>query len=168
MNKTEISEQELEDFIDVLGNQPIRRKYSIKQVRDIFKQMEEDGFIQTAKESQQIEDSLKRSEQKELAQKTKREARLERDAISVENTAQQMREFLEENLDTFDVNPFTFNMKDEGLRELAENAYDLFRQQRLAQDGNIQLSLFDSQKKDKWVKMMMKSILNQLKRQRNR
>jgi len=168
MNQIEISEQELQDFIDILGNQPIRRKYSIKQVRDIFKQMEEDGFIQTAKKSQQIEDKLKKAESKELAQKEQREARLERDAVLVENTAEQMKEFLEENLDTFDVNPFTFNMKDEGLRELAENAYDLFRQQRLAQEGKIQLSLFDTQKRDKWVKMMMKSILNQLKRQRNR
>jgi len=168
MNQIEISEQELQDFIDILGNQPIRRKYSIKQVRDIFKQMEEDGFIQTAKKSQQIEDKLKKAESKKLAQKEQREARLERDALLVENTAEQMKEFLEENLDTFDVNPFTFNMKDEGLRELAENAYDLFRQQRLAQEGQIQLSLFDTQKRDKWVKMMMKSILNQLKRQRNR
>ena len=164
MNKTEISEQELEDFVNILGNQPIRRKYSIKQVRDIFKQMEEDGFIQTAKESKKIEDTQIKAEQKEAERQNKLSQQLEKDRLSVEDRRKQMEKFLNENLNTFNVNPYPLGMRDEGLRELAEDAYRLFREQRLAIEGSIQTTLFDAEDRERFIKLMMRSILNRIKR----
>ena len=164
MNKTEISEQELEDFVNILGNQPIRRKYSIKQVRNIFKQMEEDGFIQTAKESKKIEDTQIKAEQKEAERQNKLSQQLEKDRLSVEDRRKQMEKFLNENLNTFNVNPYPLGMRDEGLRELAEDAYRLFREQRLAIEGSIQTTLFDAEDRERFIKLMMRSILNRIKR----
>lgn len=164
MNKKDITEAELDEFVDILGNQPIRRKYSIMQIRNIFKQMEEDGFLQTGKQSQKVEAKQIRAEQKELSRKERLKKQLDKDAASVEARQKQMESFLEENLDTFNVNPYPLGMKDEGLREAAEDTYRLFKENQLAIEGNVQRSLFEAQEREKFIKVMMKSILNRVKR----
>tara|TARA_R100000388_G_C7226816_1_gene152227 strand:+ start:9 stop:1304 length:1296 start_codon:yes stop_codon:yes gene_type:complete len=164
MNKKDITEAELDEFVDILGNQPIRRKYSIMQIRNIFKQMEEDGFLQTGKQSQKVEAKQIKAEQKELSRKERLKKQLDKDAASVEARQKQMESFLEENLDTFDVNPYPLGMKDEGLREAAEDTYRLFKENQLAIEGNVQRSLFEAEERERFIKVMMKSILNRVKR----
>ena len=164
MNKKDITEAELDEFVDILGNQPIRRKYSIMQIRNIFKQMEEDGFLQTAKQSQKVEAKQIRAEQKELSRQERLKKQLDKDAASVEVRQKQMETFLNENLDTFDVNPYPLGMKDEALREAAEDTYRLFKENQLAIEGNIQRSLFEAEERERFIKVMMKSILNRVRR----
>ena len=164
MNKMNISETELEEFVDILGNQPIRRKYSIMQIRNIFKQMEEDGFIETAKQTQKVETEQIKAEQKELSRQQRLKKQLDKDAASVENRQKQMESFLNENLDTFNVNPYPLGMKDESLREAAEDTYRLFKENQLAIEGNVQRSLFEAEERERFIKVMMKSILNRVKR----
>tara|TARA_R100001163_G_C5055340_1_gene191813 strand:+ start:40 stop:1902 length:1863 start_codon:yes stop_codon:yes gene_type:complete len=164
MNKMDISETELEEFVDILGNQPIRRKYSIMQIRNIFKQMEEDGFIETAKQTQKVETEQIKAEQKELSRQQRLKKQLDKDAASVENRQKQMESFLNENLDTFNVNPYPLGMKDESLREAAEDTYRLFKENQLAIEGNVQRSLFEAEERERFIKVMMKSILNRVKR----
>ena len=164
MNKKDITEAELDEFVDILGNQPIRRKYSIMQIRNIFKQMEEDGFLQTAKQSQKVEAKQIRAEQKELSRQERLKKQLDKDTASVEARQQQMEAFLNENLDTFDVNPYPLGMKDEALREAAEDTYRLFKENQLAIEGNVQKSLFEAEERERFIKVMMKSILNRVRR----
>ena len=164
MNKKDITEAELDEFVDILGNQPIRREYSIMQIRNIFKQMEEDGFLQTAKQSQKVEAKQIRAEQKELSRQERLKKQLDKDAASVQVRRQQMEAFLNENLDTFNVNPYPLGMKDEALREAAEDTYRLFKENQLAIEGNVQRSLFEAQERERFIKVMMKSILNRIKR----
>mgnify|MGYP003112211527 CR=1 FL=1 len=164
MNQVDINEQELDKFVDILGNQPIRRKYSIKQIKEIFKQMEEDGFIQTSKQSQKIETEQIKAEQKEISRQQRLRDQLNKDAVSVEARQKQMESFLNENLDTFNVNPYPLGMKDESLREAAEDTYRLFKENQLALEGSVQKSLFETEEREKFIKVMMKSILNRVKR----
>jgi len=164
MNKKDITEAELDEFVDILGNQPIRRKYSIMQIRNIFKQMEEDGFLETAKQTQKVETEQIKAEQKELARQQRLKKQLDKDAASVEARQQQMESFLNENLDTFNVNPYPLGMKDEALREAAEDTYRLFKENQLAIEGNVQRSLFEAEEREKFIKVMMKSILNRVRR----
>ena len=164
MNKIDISESELDEFVNILSQQPIRRKYSIKQVKDIFKQMEEDGFMQTSKQSQKVETEQIKAEQKELSRQERLRKQLDKDTVSVEARQKQMESFLNENLDTFNVNPYPLGMKDESLREAAEDTYRLFKENQLAIEGNIQRSLFESEEREKFIKVMMKSILNRVRR----
>jgi len=166
MNKVNISEEELYKFVDILGNQPIRRKYSIMQVRDIFKQMEEDGFIKTAKQSLKAEQTEVRSEIKEAREKAKRQERLDKDTASVERREEVIDKYIKKNPQKFPKTSYPFGMKDEALRELAEQRYDEIRKNRLIRE-NIQDDFFEApKKKEAAIRLIMKSILNQQRRKK--
>ena len=51
-------------------------------------------------------------------------------------------------------------MKDEALREKAEQFYDTMRKNRLIRE-DIQGSIFDEEAKERFIQKMMKSILKQ-------
>ena len=164
MNKIDISETELDEFVNILSKQPIRRKYSIKQVKDIFKQMEEDGFIQTPKESLKAEQAEVRSEIKEAQAKAKQQERLDRDASSVEKRVEVIDKFINQDPSQYQKTSFAFGMKDEDLRELAEAKYNELRRNRLIRE-DIQDDFFEApKKKEAAIKLIMKSILNQQRR----
>ncbi len=166
MNKVDISEEELYKFVDILGNQPIRKRYSIMQVRDIFKQMEEDGFIKTAKQSLKAEQTEVRSEIKEAREKAKRQERLDKDTASVERREEVIDKYIKKNPQKFPKTSYPFGMKDEALRELAEQRYDEIRRNRLIRE-NIQDDFFEApKKKEAAIKLIMKSILNQQRRKK--
>jgi len=166
MNKIEISEAELDEFVNILSEQPTRRKYSIKQVKEIFKQMEEDGFMQTSKESLKTEQAEVRSEIKEAQAKAKQQERLDKDAASVERRVEVIDNFINKNPQKFPKTSFPFGMKDEGLRELAEKRYNEMRKNRLIRE-TVQEDFFEAPKKrEEAIKLIMKSILNQQRRRK--
>ena len=164
MNKIDINETELDEFVNILSKQPIRRKYSIKQVKEIFKQMEEDGFMRTPKESLKAEQAEVRSEIKEAQAKAKQQERLDKDASSVEKRVEVINKFINQDPEKYQKTSFAFGMKDEDLRELAEEKYNELRRNRLIRE-DIQDDFFEAPKKrEEAIKLIMKSILNQQRR----
>jgi len=162
MNKTEISEAELDEFVNILSEQPTRRKYSIKQVKEIFKQMEEDGFMQTSKESLKTEQAEVRSEIKEAQAKAQQQERLAKDDASVQRRVEQLSSA---PTDEF-TNPFSLNMKDETLRELAEKAYEETQEYKLTLGPQQRkLEIFETEDREAWIKRYMRRTLDKIKRE---
>ena len=56
--------------------------------------------------------------------------------------------------------PYALGMKDEALREKAEQFYETMRTNRLIRE-DIQGSIFDEEAKERFIQKMMKSILKQ-------
>tara|TARA_R100000482_G_C5124429_1_gene147791 strand:+ start:32 stop:1915 length:1884 start_codon:yes stop_codon:yes gene_type:complete len=162
MNKTEISQAELDEFVNILSEQPTRRKYSIKQVKKIFEQMEEDGFMQTSKESLKTEQAEVRSEIKEAQAKAQQQERLAKDAASVQRRVEQLSSA---PTDEF-ANPFSLNMKDETLRELAEKAYEETQEYKLTLGPQQRkLEIFETEDREAWIKRYMRRTLDKIKRE---
>ena len=162
MNKTEISQAELDEFVNVLSEQPTRRKYSIKQVKKIFEQMEEDGFMQTSKESLKAEQAEVRSEIKEAREKAAQQKRLDKDRISVDKLREK---YSNAPIDEF-TNPYDLSMKDEILREKAEKAYEELQQFKLTLGPQQQkLDIFETEDREAWIKRYMRRTLDKIKRE---
>jgi len=165
MNQTHISEDELVEFINRLGAGRIDRAVSIKQVKAIFDEMVEDGWIQSAKASQKAETKQIKTEQKVAETKAKRQKQLDKDDISVEKAGEMLGTFLDKNLDTFDVNPYPGGMKNEDLREFAEQQFKQFKQAELDElPLKFGTEIFGKEQEEKFVTLTMKSILNRIKR----
>ena len=162
MNKIDISEAELDEFVNILSEQPTRRKYSIKQVKKIFEQMEEDGFMQTSKESLKAEQAEVRSEIKEARERAKQQERLAKDDASVQRRVEQLSSA---PTDEF-TNPFSLNMKDEILREKAEKAYEETQKYKLTLGPQQRkLEIFETEDREAWIKRYMRRTLDKIKRE---
>ena len=162
MNKIDISESELDEFVNILSKQPIRKKYSIKQVKDIFKQMEEDGFMQTSKESLKAEQAEVRSEIKEAQEKAAQQKRLDKDRVSVDKLREK---YDSAPIDEF-TNPYDLSMKDEILREKAEKAYEELQEFKLTLGPQQQkLDIFEMEDREAWIKRYMRRTLDKIKRE---
>ena len=73
--------------------------------------------------------------------------------------------FLDKNLDTFDVNPYPGGMKNEDLREFAEEQFKEFKQAELDElPLKLGFDIFSKEQKEKFVTLTMRSILNRIKR----
>lgn len=163
MNQIDISEDELVEYVNRLGSGPIDRSVSIKQVKEIFDQMAEDGWVQSTKASQKAETQEIKVEQKTAETKAKKQKQLTKDNTSVKK-AQDILGKLDENLDTFDVNPYPFGMKDEALREKVEKAYEELQKYKLTLGPQQQkLEIFELEDKEAWIKNRMRLILDKIK-----
>lgn len=164
MNQIHISEDELVEYVNRLGSGRIDRSVSIKQVKEIFDQMAEDGWVQSTKASQKAETKEIKVEQKAAEAKVKKQKQLDKDAKSVKKVGDIMNKFLVEDLDTFDVNPYPLGMKDEGLREAVENAYDEVQKYKLTLGPQQQkLEIFETEDKKAWVNKRMRLILDKIR-----
>ena len=127
--------------------------------------MVEDGWIQSAKASQKAETKQIKTEQKVAETKAKRQKQLDKDDISVEKAGEMLGTFLDKNLDTFDVNPYPGGMKNEDLREFAEQQFKQFKQAELDElPLKFGTEIFGKEQEEKFVTLTMKSILNRIKR----
>ena len=162
MNQIDISEDELVEYINRLGSGPIDRSVSIKQVKEIFDQMAEDGWVQSTKASQKAETKQIKTEQKAAETKAKKQKQLDKDRISVDK--------LREKYDSAPINEFTnpydLNMKDEILREKAEKAYEELKQYKLTLGPQQQkLDVFEIEDREEWIKRYMRRTLDKIKRE---
>ena len=165
MNQIHISEDELIEYVNRLGSGPIDRSVSIKQVKQIFDQMAEDGWVQSTKASQKAETKQIKTEQKAAETEAKKQKQFDKEELSVKKAGEMLGTFLNNNLDTFDVNPYPGGMKNEDLREFAEQQFKKFKQ---AEADELPLKLgteiFSKEQEEKFVTLTMKSILNRIKR----
>ena len=162
MNQKHISEEELVEFINRLGVGPIDRSLSIRQVKGIFDEMVEDGWIQSTKASQKAETQQIKAEQKAAEAKAKHQKQLDKDRISVEK-AETILGKLDENIDSFDVNPYPGGMKNETLREKVEEAYEELQQYKLTlEPQQRKFEIFELEDKEAWIKNRMRLILDKI------
>ena len=153
---------ELVEYINRLGSGPIDRSVSIKQVKEIFDQMAEDGWVQSTKASQKAETKQIKTEQKAAETKAKKQKQLDKDRISVDK--------LREKYDSAPIheftNPYDLNMKDEILREKAEKAYEELKQYKLTLGPQQQkLDVFEIEDREEWIKRYMRRTLDKIKRE---
>ena len=167
MNKVDISEEELYKFVDILGSQPLRKRYSIMQVRDIFKQMEEDGFIQTAKQSKKAEAAEIKAEDKAAADRAKDKEVFEREEAQVDRTLppQVYIDWVTKNQNKFPKKKYAYGMRDPDLYARAAKIIDEDVKNRLSFGEAIQGSLFAEQDRETKIINMMRAILG-LKRKK--
>ena len=161
MNQKHISEDELVEFINRLGSGPIDRSLSIRQVKDIFDEMVKDGWVQSTKASQKAEAKQIKTEQRAAEAKAKHQKKLDKDRISVDKLEEI---YGSAPYDEF-TNPYELNMKDEILRERAEEAYKKFKKYKLTHEGPQQGSLFETEDREAWIKRYMRRTLDRIKRE---
>ena len=127
--------------------------------------MEAEGFKLNPKESAKAEAAEIKTEKQAADAKAKRQKQLDKDTLSVEKVQPKLDKFLNENLDTFAANPYPLGMKDEGLRELAEEEFRKFKKAELDElPLKLGTEIFGKEQEDKFVKLTMKSILNRIRR----
>ena len=90
-------------------------------------------------------------------------AQLKIDERDVEATGKIIDKYIRSNPKKYN-KPYPFGMRDQDLRDAAENAWVWMSKNKLNIEGEIQTSIFDAENKEKWIKFTMKSILNQSKR----
>ena len=161
MNKTEISQAELDEFVNILSEQPTRRKYSIKQVKKIFEQMEEEGFIQTPTETAKAEAAEIKAEKQAADAQAKTQKQLNKDTASVEQ-AEAILGKLDKNIEKF-VNPYPFRMKSEELREAVEKEFEELQEYKLTLGPQQRkLEIFELEDKEAWIKKRMQLYLDKI------
>ena len=140
--------------------------YSAPELKKIFSDMEADGFKLNPKESAKAEAAEIKTEKQAADAKAKKQKQLDKDTASVEKLQPNLEKFLNENLDTFAANPYPLGMKDEGLREFAEEEFKKFKQAELDElpIKGFGTEIFGKEQEDKFVKLTMKSILNRIRR----
>jgi len=123
MNQKQIDQDELVEFIDRLGANPLEAKYSIKQVKDILKQMEEDGFKATSKASEAAETKIIKSEQKTAKDKKARQAKIDQEFQKSVVESETYRKYYASDQGKFK-SPLVKGSKDDMLITHAEDIYE--------------------------------------------
>ena len=123
MNQKQIDQDELVEFIDRLGANPLEAKYSIKQVKDILNQMEEDGFKATSKESQAAETKVIKSEQKTAKERKARQAKIDQEFQKSVVESETYRKYYASDPGKFK-SPYVKGLKDDMLITHAEDIYE--------------------------------------------
>ena len=123
MNQKQIDQDELVEFIDRLGTNPLEAKYSIKQVKDILNQMEEDGFKATSKESQAAETKVIKSEQKTAKERKARQAKIDQEFQKSVVESETYRKYYASDEGKFK-SPLVKGSKDDMLITHAEDIYE--------------------------------------------
>ena len=134
--------------------------YSAPELKKIFSDMEAEGFKLNPKQSAKAEAAEIKAETKAAKEKAKKQKQLDKDAVSVEKVSETIDKFVNKNLNKFPKTPYALGMKDEALREKAEQFYETMRKNRLIRE-DIQGSIFDEEAKERFIQKMMKSILKQ-------
>ena len=148
-----------EEIAERLGKLELN-DYSAPELKKIFSDMEAEGFKLNPKESAKAEAAEIKAEKQAADAKAKKQKQLDKDSTSVEKTAEIIDKFVNKNLNKFPKTPYALGMKDEALREKAEQFYDTMRKNRLIRE-DIQGSIFDEEAKERFIQKMMKSILKQ-------
>ena len=123
LNKTDISQAELEEFISRLGSDPLQSKYNIKQVKSILKQMEEDGFLVKPKTSQAKEERVIKSEQKVTKDKKTRRTKIDQEFQKSVVESETYRKYYASDVGKFK-SPLVKGSKDDMLITHAEDIYE--------------------------------------------
>ncbi len=153
-----------EEIAERLGKLELN-DYSAPELKKIFSDMEAEGFKLNPKESAKAEAAEIKTEKQAADAKAKRKKQLDKDRLSVEKVQPKLDKFLNENLDTFAANPYPLGMKDEGLRELAEEEFRRFKKAELDElPLKFGTEIFGKKQEEEFVKLTMKSILNRIRR----
>ena len=168
MNMVEINEEELIEFINRLGAGRIDRTVSIKQVKDIFDEMLDDGFIESARVSQRKEAKQIKAEDKEATTKAKFEKQFEKEEAEVSKTLKPdvYKDWVTKNEDKFP-KAYPYGMADPDLYDRASKIVDGELLARLNFGEAIQGSLFAKQNREQQIKNLMRAILG-LKRKKKK
>ena len=148
-----------EEIAERLGKLELN-DYSAPELKKIFSDMEAEGFKLDPKQSAKAEAAEIKAEKQAADAKAKKQKQLDKDRTSVEKTGEAIDKFVNKNLNKFPKTPYALGMKDEALREKAEQFYDTMRKNRLIRE-DIQGSIFDEESKERFIQKMMKSILKQ-------
>ena len=148
-----------EELAERLGQLELN-DYSAPELKKIFSDMEAEGFKLNPKESAKAEAAEIKAETQAAAEKAKKQKQLDKDDVSVEKVGKAIDTFVNKNTNKFPKTPYALGMKDEALREKAEQFYDTMRKNRLIRE-DIQGSIFDEEAKERFIQKMMKSILKQ-------
>tara|TARA_R100001460_G_scaffold60124_1_gene100135 strand:+ start:70 stop:1875 length:1806 start_codon:yes stop_codon:yes gene_type:complete len=152
-----------EEIAERLGQIELN-KYSAPELKQIFLDMEAEGFKLNPKQSAKAEAAEIKTEKQVAKEKAKQQKRLDKDDSSVQNRVEVINKFINQDPSQFQKTSFAFGMQDEDLRELAEAKYNELRRNRLIRE-DIQDDFFEAPKKrEEAIKLIMKSILNQQRR----
>jgi len=135
-----------EELVEKLASIDLDNADIEKVIPQIFKDFEAEGFTTDAWNVKEL-----------------KAQQLKIDAKDVEATGKIINKYIKANPKKYN-KPYPFGMRDQDLRDAAENAWVWMRKNKLKFEGQIQTSIFDAENKEKWIKFTMKSILNQSKR----
>ena len=153
-----------EEIAERLGKLELN-DYSAPELKKIFSDMEAEGFKLNPKESAKAEAAEIKTEKQAADAKAKKQKQLDKDSVSVEKAGEMLNTFLNKNLDTFNVNPYPGGMKNEELREFAEQQFKKFKQAELDElPLKFGTEIFGKEQEEKFVTFTMRSILNRIKR----
>jgi len=153
-----------EEIAERLGKLELN-EYSAPELKKIFSDMEAEGFKLNPKESAKAEAAEIKAEKQAADAKAKKQKQLDKDSVSVEKAGEMLNTFLNKNLDTFNVNPYPGGMKNEDLREFAEQQFKKFKQAELDElPLKLGTEIFGKEQEEKFVTLTMRSILNRIKR----
>ena len=123
LNKTDISQEELEEFISRLGSDPLQSKYNIKQVKTILQQMEDDGFLVKPETTQAEEAKVIKTEQKTAKAKADKAAKIDQEFQKSVVESETYRKYYASDVDKFK-SPYVKGLKDDMLITHAEDIYE--------------------------------------------
>ena len=123
LNKTNISQEELEEFILRLGANPLQSKYNIKQVKAILQQMEEDGFLVKPKTVEAEEAKVIKTEQKTAKAKADKIAKVDKEFQKSVLESETYRKYYASDEGKFK-SPLVKGSKDDMLITHAEDIYE--------------------------------------------
>ena len=166
MNKIDISETELDEFVSRLGSERIDPKHMVKQVRALLTEMEEDGFIQTPKSTKKIEKTSIKQEKKEIKAAEKKKEQLIKDDASVERRMEEIQKYISTREKTFK-GQYPLGLKDEQLHFDAETIVKDMKKNRALRE-NIQGTIFDQENEAAQIEAMKKILWERTGRSRNK
>ena len=149
-----------EELAERLGKLELN-DYSAPELKAIFAEFEAEGFKTNPKVTAKIEADEIKAEKQAAAAKAKKQKQLDKDRISVDKLREK---YDSAPIDEF-TNPYELNMKDEILRETAEEAYKEFKELKLTYEGPQQGSLFETEDREAWIKRYMRRTLDKIKRE---
>ena len=123
LNKTDISQEELEEFISRLGSDPLQSKYNIKQVKAILQQMEDDGFLVKPETTQAEETKVIKTEQKTAKAKADKAAKIDKEFQKSVVESETYRKYYASDPGKFK-SPLVKGSKDDILITHAEDIYE--------------------------------------------
>ena len=123
LNKTDISQEELEEFISRLGSNPLQSKYNIKQVKAILQQMEDDGFLVKPETTKAEETKVIKTEQKTAKAKADKAAKIDQEFQKSVVESETYRKYYASDPGKFK-SPLVKGSKDDMLITHAEDIYE--------------------------------------------
>ena len=123
MNDEAMNPELLEEYISLFGVDQLETKNIKKQVKDILKQMEDDGFKVTSKTTQAEEAKTIKSEQKTAKDKKARQAKIDQEFQKSVVESETYRKYYASDEGKFK-SPLVKGSKDDMLITHAEDIYE--------------------------------------------